>query len=119
MIIANQHGLVIASNNDDYSLDALFKPGYFKVEGYAPAGTVLPDVGTGTGAHDIVRRVETADEVLIGVRVQRDALLKASDWTQLPDVPLTTKEAWATYRQALRDITSQHDPFNIIWPVAP
>lgn len=53
------------------------------------------------------------------VRLNRDAKLSASDWTQLPDVPLTTKEVWANYRQALRDVTLQPDPFNIVWPVAP
>lgn len=53
------------------------------------------------------------------VRRQRDALLAQSDWTQLPDVPLETKETWATYRQALRDVTLQPDPFNVVWPVTP
>ena len=53
------------------------------------------------------------------VRAKRNQLLSASDWTQLPDVPLTTKAEWATYRQALRDITNQTDPFNIIWPTPP
>ena len=53
------------------------------------------------------------------VRRQRDALLTQSDWTQLPDVPLATKEAWATYRQLLRDLTGQPDPFAIVWPQAP
>lgn len=52
------------------------------------------------------------------VRRQRDALLAQSDWTQLPDVPLATKETWAIYRQALRDVTLQPDPFNVVWPVA-
>lgn len=51
---------------------------------------------------------------------KRDGLLASSDWTQLPDVPLATNETWATYRQALRDITQQPGyPFNIIWPQAP
>lgn len=53
------------------------------------------------------------------VRARRDRLLQESDWTQLPDVPLATKEAWAVYRQALRDITLQPDPFNITWPTPP
>lgn len=53
------------------------------------------------------------------VRVKRDGLLSKSDWTQLPDVPITTKEAWAAYRQALRDITIQADPFKIEWPMPP
>lgn len=54
-----------------------------------------------------------------GVRAQRDRLLASTDWTQLPDVPLPTKEAWAAYRQALRDITRQPDLSNISWPVPP
>lgn len=53
------------------------------------------------------------------VKILRNTLLKESDWTQLPDVPLATKEVWAIYRQALRDITLQSDPFNIIWPEPP
>jgi hypothetical protein len=53
------------------------------------------------------------------VRAKRNILLQQSDWTQLPDVPLETKETWAVYRQALRDVTDQSDPFNIVWPAAP
>jgi len=53
------------------------------------------------------------------IKQERNARLSASDWTQLPDVPLATKEAWATYRQALRDITNQPDPFTIQWPTQP
>ena len=53
------------------------------------------------------------------VRAKRDRLLLESDWTQLPDVPLATKEAWAEYRQQLRDVTFQSDVFNIQWPEKP
>lgn len=53
------------------------------------------------------------------VRAKRDRLIAATDWTQLPDVPLATKEMWANYRQALRDVTLQADPFNIVWPTTP
>jgi hypothetical protein len=53
-------------------------------------------------------------------KAQRAQLLLDSDWTQLPDVPLATKEAWAVYRQALRDITLQAGyPLAIDWPLAP
>lgn len=61
----------------------------------------------------------TENEKWVEVRDRRNELLQLSDWTQLPDVPLATKEAWASYRQALRDITDQSDPFNIVWPVPP
>lgn len=52
------------------------------------------------------------------VRIERNARLAASDWTQLPDAPVDAA-AWAEYRQELRDITSQDDPFNIVWPSEP
>jgi len=46
------------------------------------------------------------------MRAQRDACLVASDWTQMPDSPLTDeqRQAWATYRQALRDFPSTWTP---------
>ena len=53
------------------------------------------------------------------VREQRTEKLKSSDWTQVADAPVD-KAAWATYRQALRDITAQAGfPWDIEWPVAP
>ena len=36
------------------------------------------------------------------MRVLRDGLLASSDWTQLPDAPCDA-QAWADYRQQLRD----------------
>lgn len=52
------------------------------------------------------------------VRQERNAMLISSDWTQLPDAPVNAP-AWAEYRQSLRDITLQADPFSVIWPTAP
>ena len=55
------------------------------------------------------------------VRGKRLLKLRASDWSVLPDVPMPAekKAEWETYRQALRDITNQSDPFNITWPTPP
>ena len=62
----------------------------------------------------------TVESEAANVRWKRDALLARSDWTQLPDVPSATKEAWAAYRQALRDITEQPGfPFDVVWPQPP
>jgi hypothetical protein len=53
------------------------------------------------------------------VRQQRTDKLKDSDWTQLAD-STADKTAWATYRQALRDITSQAEfPWGVQWPTQP
>ena len=43
------------------------------------------------------------------MRHQRDRLLAESDWTQTNDAPVD-REAWATYRQALRDFPATWEP---------
>jgi hypothetical protein len=53
------------------------------------------------------------------VRQIRNELLKECDWTQLNDIPAEIKNTWNNYRQDLRDITNQSNPFNIIWPTKP
>lgn len=56
------------------------------------------------------------------VRADRDQRLTACDWTQLPDCPLdeTAQAAWATYRQALRDVPDQAGfPQDVTWPKEP
>lgn len=58
-------------------------------------------------------------EVAKAVRANRDLMLSQSDWTQVADAPVN-KAAWATYRQALRDLPSQAGfPHNITWPNKP
>ena len=59
------------------------------------------------------------------VRRERNRLLTLSDWTQMSDSPLSTdmKDAWATYRQELRDITNALDGIqsleDVPWPNTP
>jgi hypothetical protein len=43
------------------------------------------------------------------MRKVRDSMLKESDWTQVADAPVD-REAWATYRQALRDFPASWTP---------
>lgn len=53
------------------------------------------------------------------IRADRDKLLSASDWTQVAGAPVD-QAAWATYRQALRDIPEQAGfPNTINWPTEP
>ena len=48
------------------------------------------------------------------VRLKRNGLLQDTDWRASSDRTLT--DDWRTYRQALRDVPTQSDPFNITWP---
>ena len=67
---------------------------------------------------------ENADEVpddyfFERFRLWRNAELASSDWTQVTD-SIADKTAWATYRQALRDLpASNADPKKIKFPTRP
>lgn len=59
------------------------------------------------------------EEQAKNIRSQRDEKLSKSDWTQVQDSPVD-KEAWANYRQQLRDLTLQSGfPWEVIWPTQP
>jgi len=61
----------------------------------------------------------TTEQLAAQVRAERDRLLADSDWTQVPDAPVD-QAAWATYRQALRDVPQQAGfPDDINWPTTP
>ena len=51
------------------------------------------------------------------IRYERLEKLQETDWRASSDLILS--DDWKTYRQALRDITTQSDPFNITWPTSP
>jgi len=67
----------------------------------------------------------TLEEKQATVRAERDSLIAKCDWTQMPDSPLNAelKTTWATYRQALRDITEDalfgSEPESVGWPIKP
>lgn len=53
------------------------------------------------------------------LRLQRDRLLKDSDFRMISDAPWDTTP-WAEYRQALRDLPEQtKDPRTAVWPTPP
>ena len=65
---------------------------------------------------EINERIENKWEEIREIRAQ---LLQECDWTQLNDISSEIKTLWQNYRQELRDITTQTNPFNILWPVKP
>lgn len=78
---------------------------------------IIVDCSTGN-ISEVVDAAPSADRMWASIRLERNSLLAACDWTQLPDAPVN-KSAWAEYRQALRDITNQSNPFEIVWPEEP
>jgi hypothetical protein len=65
--------------------------------------------------------VANEDRAWAETRAIRDRLLTQSDWMVTKAIETNTPmpTGWASYRQALRDITLQTDPLNIVWPVEP
>lgn len=89
---------------------------YFEVITNAQTGEVTQRPLT---AAEIAALQPTSEQLAAEARAKRNALLAASDWTQVADAPVD-QAAWAAYRQELRDITSQVGfPETINWPVAP
>jgi len=82
-------------------------------------GPVFTDGETTAVEQEAAYKAAKDAEQAKSVREQRDQKLKDSDWTQVADAPVD-KEVWATYRQALRDLTAQAGfPWEVTWPDAP
>jgi hypothetical protein len=82
-------------------------------------GPVFVDGETTAAEQEAAYKAQKDAEQAKSVRDQRNTKLSESDWTQVADAPVD-KDAWATYRQALRDITTQEGfPWTITWPDAP
>ena len=66
------------------------------------------------GLHPVIKWAE--------IRKYRDYLISQTDWTQMPDAPLSNekKAEFATYRQALRDIPQDvGNPDDVVYPDKP
>jgi hypothetical protein len=60
----------------------------------------------------------TAAEPMKALREERNRRIAETDWMALGDV--TMSDAWATYRQALRDITNTYSSLDdVVWPTKP
>ena len=100
-----------------------FRSGVEQIEGkwytkYA-VGPVFTDGETTAAEQMTAYRAMKDAEQAKSIRASRNDKLKDCDWTQLAD-STADKAAWATHRQALRDITSQTGfPWTITWPETP
>jgi hypothetical protein len=83
--------------------------------------TTVEGVTTTKAQHEESFMARRNTERWTQVRSQRDSLLKDTDWLSIraADTVTPMPTEWSTYRQALRDVTEQSDPFNIVWPTKP
>jgi len=88
----------------DKLTQTVVRTGIEQVEGVWVQGWVVEDL--------------TVEEAGNNVRSARDSRLQQTDWMALSDNTMTP--AWASHRQALRDITAQDGfPYSVIWPTKP
>ena len=82
-------------------------------------GPIFTDGETTAAEQETAYKAMKDAEQAKSIRNSRTEKLKDSDWTQIAD-STADKAVWATYRQALRDITAQTGfPWTIDWPDAP
>ena len=112
---------------DEYGyIEGRFEPHITKWNGTKVVDYTPPVSNTPIGYPELPTSYVSGDNEA-KVRFQRNMLLGTTDWTQLPDSPLTdTKKAeWATYRQQLRDMMSSYTDSEsntveaITWPTPP
>ena len=81
--------------------------------------TTVDNVTTTAQEQQTAYQAQKDTEQAKSVRASRDDKLKATDWTQVSDAPVD-KTVWATYRQALRDLTKESGfPWDMTWPEEP
>ena len=82
-------------------------------------GPIFTDGETTAAEQEAAYKAVKDAEQASAMRKTRGDKLAESDWTQVADAPVD-KAVWATYRQALRDITTQEGfPWTVTWPDAP
>ena len=84
------------------------------VDAYVDSGKVYTVKVESTTSDE---QTDLTNQQWVNVRSERDLKLQETDWRASSD--LTLSDAWKTYRQALRDVPTQSDPFNITWPTEP
>jgi len=105
-------------SHGEWDFDVLLEPGQSWVSGEVDAEKYLIVDGVPVDRPPPSEEEEIA-EAWVRLRGRRDLLLGKTDWTQVPDAPVD-QAAWATYRQALRDLPEQtEDPRDVVWPEPP
>ena len=129
-LLCDSAGLVLARYSDE-SVNVDGRPLFTPVAGDGQVLITVPDT---VAIPEVVVRVVFseekepefvveslyADELWSAVKKRRNDLLKESDWIcSITDYLVPNKDGWIVYRQALRDITQQTNPYRISWPSMP
>lgn len=124
-VVYNEQGVIVKTGHcvdSDLSLQA--GVGETVVEGVADDATQRVVDGLFVAKPALSDSEKTA-QVMEQVRRERDLILSSTDWTQVPDSPLTAEQRseWQMYRQRLRDLPSDYAHVtsleDVVWPEPP
>ena len=88
------------------------------VDAYVDSGKVYTVKVESTTSDE---QTDLTNQQWVNVRSERDLKLQETDWvvSKASETGVAVSDEWKTYRQALRDVPTQSDPFNITWPTKP
>lgn len=128
-IIYDSNGLIVAAATFDadgedekaHAFGALNAGGrsWIVLDGALPGPA--PTLRVSGGELVSASQQDLIDQQWVKVRYERFMLLAESDWrvTRATETGVPMSPQWVAYRQALRDVTTQADPFAIMWPTPP
>ena len=88
--------------------------------GQAVTGITIASDSEGNPVYTFIINQSSIDQQWDNVKLYRNSLLLACDWTcSVTDYVISNKPDWIAYRQLLRDIKKQVNPFMIVWPQMP
>ena len=117
IILRNVSGVGDITNN--------VKSGESYIEGIYSTDKFIVVDGVAVAKSSEVITQQNKTQAIIDLRSYRDVMLNSSDWTQIPDSPLSDakKQEWQTYRQALRDLPTAYTDIEsvdeVTWPTTP
>ena len=114
-IVYNESGSILRTGKckpSDLQLQA--KDGEYVIEGNADSKTQIIINGQVQDKPQSELDSIRLEELSTGLRAKRNALLDKTDWTQMPDSPLSEQDKlrYKKYRQALRDLPQNYGTIN-------
>tara|TARA_B100001057_G_C22040546_1_gene640811 strand:- start:39 stop:428 length:390 start_codon:yes stop_codon:yes gene_type:complete len=124
-VIYNSEGTILRTGSCPDEVFALQRMGdEIIMEGVANDATQCVVDGVIVDKPDPTPTEQTA-AAMFEIRQIRDSVLSGSDWTQVPDSPLSAEQRseWQMYRQKLRDLPADYAHVtaleDVVWPTAP
>ena len=128
VLFDTESGAVLARYSDDplFPNEPTVQPGQTLIDlpsdiiGEAVIHVAVTEDASGNPVYTYTFDQASIDQLWRNIRIERNSRLSASDWIcSVTDYVVANKSDWVDYRQALREITLQVNPFTLVWPQKP